>query len=39
MLERTICMYISILLILVIRVLAVKYQLSLPKFRKDMAEE
>ena len=35
-LHRTVCTFASILLILVIRVLAVKYQLSLPKFRKEV---
>ncbi len=37
--DRTICTFVSVLLILVIRVLAVKYQLSLPKFTKDVPEE
>jgi len=38
MLERSTCAFISVLLILVIRVLAVKYQLSLPKFKKETVE-
>lgn len=38
-LERTTCMFISMLLILAIRILAVRYQWSLPKFRKDAVME
>lgn len=38
MLDRIVCTLVSVLLILVIRVLAVKYHLSLPKFRKEVPD-
>lgn len=37
--SRNICMIVSVLLIFVIRLIAVKYRLSLPQFRREQVDE